>query len=209
MTQTISNLQNKEDIKVQHPPANLYVIFIIYMYPCGSFFSPFTGLLWHEDTFEAKAASCKPPGWFCAASEPDSTTWYPVKRYVQLISAGSGMNTCNYLLFHIPKLPPQYHVLVLRYLQTSFSISAVNFSPHVRVLIDLIKSKERENTGSFLPLQPPFGNDSMSAWERGDTGGTGSEKVNAGAPVRISLATVSKHRAGSQNIWYLLCSWCH
>lgn len=83
VTQTISNLQNKEDIRVQHPPVNLlYVIFIIYMYPCGSFFSAFTGLLWHEDAFEAKAASYKPPDWFCAASELDSTTWYPVKRYV-------------------------------------------------------------------------------------------------------------------------------
>ncbi|XP_075896322.1 uncharacterized protein C7orf57-like isoform X2 [Nelusetta ayraudi] len=81
------------------------------------------GLLWHEDAFEAKAASYKPPDWFCAASELDSTT-----------------------------------------------------------------CKERENAGSFLPLQPPFGNDSMSAWERGDTGGTGSEKNTSVLPSREPAA---------------------
>lgn len=63
---------------------------IIDMYPRRSFLH-FTGLLWHEDTFEAKAASYKPPDWFCAASEPDSTTWYPVQRYVYLIYVSSGI----------------------------------------------------------------------------------------------------------------------
>lgn len=121
------------------------------------------------------------------------------------------MNTCNYFttISHsktataIPRVSTSVSSNFFQYFSSQFP------PPHVRVLIDLIKSKERENAGSFLPLQPPFGNDSMSAWERGDTGGTGSEKVNAGAPVRISLATVSKHRAGSKNFWYLLCLWCH
>lgn len=41
----------------------------------------------------------------------------------------------------------------------------------------LINSKEKENIASFVPLEPPFGNDSMSAWERNDGSSNSDEKV--------------------------------
>ncbi|GAA6224149.1 uncharacterized protein C7orf57-like [Lates japonicus] len=42
----------------------------------------------------------------------------------------------------------------------------------------LINSEERKNPGVFQPLEPPFGTDSMSAWERDDNSNNGKEKNN-------------------------------
>uniref|UniRef100_A0A8C4DXF4 Uncharacterized protein n=1 Tax=Dicentrarchus labrax TaxID=13489 RepID=A0A8C4DXF4_DICLA len=42
----------------------------------------------------------------------------------------------------------------------------------------LINSDENKNPGAFQPLEPPFGNDNMSAWERDDSRSNGKEKDN-------------------------------
>lgn len=42
----------------------------------------------------------------------------------------------------------------------------------------LINSEEKKNPGAFQPLEPPFGSDNMSAWERNDSSSNGKEKVN-------------------------------
>lgn len=40
-----------------------------------------------------------------------------------------------------------------------------------------INSEKNKNPGAFQLLEPPFGTDSMSAWERDDSS-NGKEKVN-------------------------------
>lgn len=42
----------------------------------------------------------------------------------------------------------------------------------------VINSEEKKNPGAFQPPEPPFGTDSMSAWERDYCCGNGKEKVN-------------------------------
>lgn len=73
------------------------------------------------------------------------------------------------------------------------------------VLIHLINSKQRESTGSFLPPQPPFGNDSMSAWERGDPGSSvlPSREPAARQTPSHDLTTTYKR------VWVHACTrWC-
>ncbi|XP_070832096.1 uncharacterized protein C7orf57-like isoform X2 [Chaetodon trifascialis] len=45
-------------------------------------------------------------------------------------------------------------------------------------LTSLINSEEKKNPGAFKPLEPPFGTDSKSAWERDDCSSNGKEKNN-------------------------------
>ncbi|XP_044072479.1 uncharacterized protein C7orf57-like [Siniperca chuatsi] len=40
----------------------------------------------------------------------------------------------------------------------------------------LINSEEKKNPGAFQLLEPPFGTDNMSAWERDDSSSNGKEK---------------------------------
>ncbi|XP_070771121.1 uncharacterized protein C7orf57-like [Enoplosus armatus] len=42
----------------------------------------------------------------------------------------------------------------------------------------LINSEEKKNPGAFQLLDPPFGTDNMSAWERDDSSSNGKEKSN-------------------------------
>ncbi|CAJ1079272.1 uncharacterized protein C7orf57-like [Xyrichtys novacula] len=42
----------------------------------------------------------------------------------------------------------------------------------------LINCAEKKNPGAFQPLEPPFGTDNMSAWERDDNSSNGKEKNN-------------------------------
>ncbi|XP_028292763.1 uncharacterized protein C7orf57-like [Gouania willdenowi] len=42
----------------------------------------------------------------------------------------------------------------------------------------VITSEETKNPGAFQPLEPPFGTDSMSAWERDHNSNDGKEKNN-------------------------------
>ncbi|XP_041662325.1 uncharacterized protein C7orf57 homolog [Cheilinus undulatus] len=42
----------------------------------------------------------------------------------------------------------------------------------------LINSAEKKNPAAFQPLEPPFGTDNMSAWERDDNSSSGKEKNN-------------------------------
>lgn len=78
---TMSNLQNKEGIRVEpsccliytHVPVRglkhfAYICFLSFSHPCS------TGLLWHEDTLTSIPNSYKPPpaDWFYTASEEDS-----------------------------------------------------------------------------------------------------------------------------------------
>uniref|UniRef100_UPI0037E99549 uncharacterized protein C7orf57 homolog n=1 Tax=Semicossyphus pulcher TaxID=241346 RepID=UPI0037E99549 len=42
----------------------------------------------------------------------------------------------------------------------------------------LINTAEKKNPGAFQPLEPPFGTDNMSAWERDDNSSNGKEKNN-------------------------------
>ncbi|XP_019945528.1 uncharacterized protein C7orf57 homolog isoform X2 [Paralichthys olivaceus] len=44
--------------------------------------------------------------------------------------------------------------------------------------LSLINSEEKKNPGAFQPLEPPFGGDSMSAWERSDSSSSRKEKNN-------------------------------
>uniref|UniRef100_A0A3Q3VR19 Uncharacterized protein n=1 Tax=Mola mola TaxID=94237 RepID=A0A3Q3VR19_MOLML len=42
----------------------------------------------------------------------------------------------------------------------------------------LIHSEEKKNLGTFQPLEPPFGTDNISPWERDDSSSNGKEKNN-------------------------------
>ncbi|XP_041807006.1 uncharacterized protein C7orf57 homolog [Chelmon rostratus] len=44
--------------------------------------------------------------------------------------------------------------------------------------LSLINSEEKKSPGAFKPLEPPFGTDSKSAWERDDCSSNGKEKNN-------------------------------
>ncbi|XP_071328689.1 uncharacterized protein C7orf57 homolog [Trachinotus anak] len=43
---------------------------------------------------------------------------------------------------------------------------------------NLINSEEEKNPGAFQPLEPPFGTDNMSSWERDDSSSNNSKKKN-------------------------------
>lgn len=46
----------------------------------------------------------------------------------------------------------------------------------------LINTEEKKNPGVFQLLEPPFGTDNMSTWERDDSKSNGKEKVNREMP---------------------------
>lgn len=57
---------------------------------------------------------------------------------------------------------------------------------HIPILVffsnGLINSDEKKHPGAFQQLEPPFGTDSMSAWERDDGNSNSKEKVNKQMP---------------------------
>ncbi|XP_074551524.1 uncharacterized protein C7orf57 homolog [Halichoeres trimaculatus] len=55
------------------------------------------------------------------------------------------------------------------------------------------ESAEKKNPGAFQPLEPPFGTDNMSAWERDDNSSNGKEKNN-----NIQDSQVEKLQASNQ-----------
>lgn len=57
----------------------------------------------------------------------------------------------------------------------------------------LITSDEKKNPGAFQPLEPPFGTDNMSSWEREDSS-SNSKKVNRGMSKSVIFTTGQNKR---------------
>lgn len=55
----------------------------------------------------------------------------------------------------------------------------------------LIDSEEKKNLGTFQPLEPPFGTDNISPWERDDSSSNGKEKVNQEMQMKFRSNSVS------------------
>lgn len=65
------------------------------------------------------------------------------------------------------------------------------FTPSLSVCDSLINSEHKRSPRAFQRREPPFGSDNMSAWERDDSSGDGTEKVNknASSNSRIHITT--------------------
>ncbi|KAM4557788.1 uncharacterized protein C7orf57 homolog, partial [Odontesthes bonariensis] len=63
----------------------------------------------------------------------------------------------------------------------------------------LINSEEKKNPGAFQPREPPFGTDSMSAWERDDDNCDEKEKsIDDHNSQMVDFQTSSKHYTTSK-----------
>lgn len=55
----------------------------------------------------------------------------------------------------------------------------------------LIDSEEKKSHGGFQPLEPPFGTDNISPWEKDDSCSNGKEKVNQEIQMKFRNHSVS------------------